>query len=417
MYQVGLVAIIGSVYFIIAAIIFWRRSDDWPALFTATTLVTFGATFPGATEAILITRTGGQMPPSFYSVVGGIVFMIFFYSLFPDGRFVPTWTRYLAFGWVAFSFYSTLYPSSSLSIGTWYGSRQALILGWLAIGVGSQVYRYRRVSSPLQRQQTKWIVSGSLVGYSVAASFIFAILFIPDLGHTGRAMILYSIAGGMVRSLCILLIPISIGFAILRYRLWNIDLLINRTLVYVPLTAILAGIYAATVALLQRLFVAITGQISDAAIVITTLVLTATFTPIKNSLQSFVDNRFKEVSGPASKLRALDSQMQSVLDVLDAQKIARKVLNVSVAAFEAQGGVVYLSHAGRNEPLYATEGWDGDAAINLNLQAGGRSIGAVSLGKRRDGQDYSKDDRERLQSTIAMLAESITLARSAKRET
>ncbi len=191
MYQVGLVAIIGSVYFIIAAIIFWRRSDDWPALFTATTLVTFGATFPGATEAILITRTGGQMPPSFYSVVGGIVFMIFFYSLFPDGRFVPTWTRYLAFGWVAFSFYSTLYPSSSLSIGTWYGSRQALILGWLAIGVGSQVYRYRRVSSPLQRQQTKWIVSGSLVGYSVAASFIFAILFIPDLGHTGRAMILY----------------------------------------------------------------------------------------------------------------------------------------------------------------------------------------------------------------------------------
>src|SRR5205085_7545154 len=83
--------------------------------------------------------------------------------------------------------------------------------------------------------------------------------------------------------------PVATGIAILKYRLYDIDLLINRTLVYIPLTGILTGLYSASIALLQKLFVATSGEKSDAAIVITTLILTSSFTPIKNGLQSFVD--------------------------------------------------------------------------------------------------------------------------------
>ena len=95
------------------------------------------------------------------------------------------------------------------------------------------------------------------------------------------------------------LIPISLMIAILRYRLWGIDLLINRTLVYVPLTAILAGIFAACISLSQKLSAALTGQQSDAATVLTTLIVVAAFDPLKHGLQQLVDKRFKETPDAA----------------------------------------------------------------------------------------------------------------------
>ena len=88
-------------------------------------------------------------------------------------------------------------------------------------------------------------------------------------------------------------LPVAVGIAVLRYRLYDIDVLIGRALVYVPLTAILAGLYAASVALFQRLFTAITGETSDAAIVLTTLILAAIFTPARKTLENAVERRFK----------------------------------------------------------------------------------------------------------------------------
>src|SRR5207253_2169850 len=87
---------------------------------------------------------------------------------------------------------------------------------------------------------------------------------------------------GLNVALAVTALPVAVGVAILRYRLYDIDLIINRTLVYVLLTAILAGVYTAVVALFQRTFVAISGQGSDLAIVMTLFVLATVFTPIKN---------------------------------------------------------------------------------------------------------------------------------------
>ena len=90
--------------------------------------------------------------------------------------------------------------------------------------------------------------------------------------------------------------------AVLRYRLYEIDTLINRTLVYVPLVGIVAGLYAGSVALLQRVFTAVTGDSSDAAAVISALALATVFTPIRNAIQSAVDRRFKaDTRPPASQ--------------------------------------------------------------------------------------------------------------------
>ena len=96
------------------------------------------------------------------------------------------------------------------------------------------------------------------------------------------------------------LVPVAVVVAVLRYRLYEIDTLINRTLVYVPLVGIVAGIYAGLVALLQRAFTAVTGDKSDAAAVISALALAAVFTPIRNALQSAVDRRFKPADSSAA---------------------------------------------------------------------------------------------------------------------
>jgi hypothetical protein len=88
-------------------------------------------------------------------------------------------------------------------------------------------------------------------------------------------------------------IPIAVGIAVLRYRLYDIDVLINRALVYIPLTAALGGLYAASVALFQRLFIAVTGESSDAAIVVTTLILAAAFTPARKALEGVAERRYR----------------------------------------------------------------------------------------------------------------------------
>jgi hypothetical protein len=127
--------------------------------------------------------------------------------------------------------------------------------------------------------------------------------FVPSL--TGLTNILAGVA--------LSAFPAAVGIAILRNRLYDIDLIINRTVVYVLLTAILAGVYTAAVALFQRTFVALSGQSSDLAIVMTLFVLATVFTPIKNTLQATVDRRIKPTSSHVANVAARVSAIDDLL--------------------------------------------------------------------------------------------------------
>jgi hypothetical protein len=160
----------------------------------------------------------------------------------------------------------------------------AVSLGLVAItilGVAAVIVRYRR-GDPTERQQQRWF----LAAVSLAA-VPFALTVLPWTG--GPQMALVAAVG-------LILVPVSVGIAVTRYRLYEIDHLISRTLVYVPLTALLAGLYAAVVSLLQRVFQSATGDRSDAAIIISTLVLASVFTPLRKWLEGIVDRRFKPPS-------------------------------------------------------------------------------------------------------------------------
>jgi hypothetical protein len=153
-----------------------------------------------------------------------------------------------------------------------------------ALGIAAVIVRYRR-GTPVERQQARWFV----VAVSLAALPLM-LSFLPGLG--GPTLLL-------ITSFGLLLVPIAVGIAVTRYRLYEIDRLINRTLVYVPLTALVAGLYAAIVALLQRVFQSVTGDRSDAAIVISTLILASVFTPLRKWLEGVVDRKFKSPSPSA----------------------------------------------------------------------------------------------------------------------
>ena len=220
--------------------------------------------------------------------------------LFPDGHLpsprwrtiawlaslavaIPTASLALAPGPFA-SLPSTVNPFGVTPLAGLAQVEEALIVLGVAVAAiacaGAPIARYRHAASE-ERQQLRWFACAS--GLLVVALFL-------NIALGGDSYILLAVS--------LALVPIAIGVAILRYRLYEIDVIINRTLVWVPLTGILGGLYAGLVALIQRVFVNVTGDKSDAAIIITTLIVAGSFTPIRRVLDTIVDRRFRAPSAP-----------------------------------------------------------------------------------------------------------------------
>ena len=175
-----------------------------------------------------------------------------------------------------------------------------LLFGLLipAVGVTVLVYRYREKLTPPEREQTKLVVWSLAVAFGaefLLLVFVFGSNLLFGTGSFYQSLRQLDELAAQVFPALFAVVPLALLIAILRYRLFDIDVVINRTLVYGPLTAILAGLFAALIRITQSLFVAVTGEKSDIAIVITTLVVTAAFHPVRMRLQKLVDAYFKEV--------------------------------------------------------------------------------------------------------------------------
>ena len=240
------------IYTALAALIFWRRSTDRMALFCAYMLVLFG----GATYTGLLDLGLRTVSPAWFWLVGGLelpaqVCVPTFFLLFPSGRFVPRWS---CWGVLIFVLYFVWYIFLTNAYLGQLSGLISLVFAVLLLGlVGLQVYRYRSVSAYRERQQTKWVVFGLSVALGGFALFlIFGNLFLPlELLNSPVAEVLIPIT---VTNSLLLFIPISIAIAILRSRLYDIDTIINKALVYGLLTAVLALLYFGLIFALQLLF-------------------------------------------------------------------------------------------------------------------------------------------------------------------
>jgi hypothetical protein len=305
-------------FFAIALLIFLRRSDDWMACYVSLTLVTFGAAIPGTTYALVSGQPIWDIPFGFLQGIGWLFLLIFAY-LFPDGRFVPTWTRPLSALWAVWVLGFFWFGHTLVAPHVWLFVLSFLIwVGWFGTGALAQIYRFAFVADPTQRQQTKWVVLGFLgaicgVLVAVVPGIVPLALhrpFEPGLG--------YQLASTAVISLTALLIPASIGIAILRHQLYDIDLIINRTLVYSTLTAILATLYFGVVIGLQALVGAVNSGASQSPVIIaaSTLGTVALFTPLRRHIQLSVDQRFYRRKYDATRtVEAFSSTLRTQTDL------------------------------------------------------------------------------------------------------
>ena len=300
-------------WFAVGALIFWRRSDDRMALLVSVFLVSFGPVTvdPTAANALISSQPAWWLPVRSVENVGDVSVVLFF-LLFPSGRFVPHWTRWLAVALIAFQVSGVLFPgvySRSPSLET---VSFLVFLGGVVSLVWSQVYRYRRFSSPEQRRQTKWVVFGTTLG--VAGTFPFQLPVDLSLVGGDTPLTLLLLKTGF--TLSFLLVPLSVSVAVLRSLLFDVDILINRTLVYGSLTTVLVAVYFGGIVLSQRLFVAFTGQRSTLVVVASTLLIAALFNPLRLRIQSFIDRRFYRRKYDARKtLEAFSTKLRDETDL------------------------------------------------------------------------------------------------------
>ena len=234
------------------------------------------------------------------------------------------WTRWVLIPSLTYWGFSTFFPSAPFNPFFHFPALDAVtflvVIGGVVV---VQVYRYKYVSTPIQRQQTKWVVYGISLGLGgflllIVVGNSFPTLF-PD-GSLPNLIATAAIYGLM------LLLPVSIGLAILRSQLWDIDTIINRTLVYGLLTAIVALLYFGLVFMSQFLLRGMINQDSPLTIVASTLVIAALIQPLRRRIQSIIDRRFYRRRYDAARIIATFTA--TLNDEVDLNKIGENLVAV-----------------------------------------------------------------------------------------
>ncbi len=276
-------------------LIFWKKSDEPFGLLFSLMLVMAG-TFnldQGIREYAAVVHS--TLPPIInqMSFIGSCLLILWY--RFPDGRFVPSWLRWAAILWVIREAGSSFFPGTPLDMYYKYWQlADGITVLFVASIIYSLAYRYRHTSDLVQTQQIKWVVLSA----SVVATMKIIPLLINLLIDRGfmtwneNVAVIWNLTYSPLWYLSVMFVGVSLGFSILRYRLWDIDFIINRSLVYASLSALLAAIFGGSLFLVS-LFVQ--GQSFIIAFGITAMIAGTSFNPTRRRLQRFVDRRFYNI--------------------------------------------------------------------------------------------------------------------------
>lgn len=294
-----------------AVLLFWRRHDERMAIIASVSLVTYGVLFLPPLDALAAAHPAWSLLVHGVQALGVESSLLLFY-ISPDGHFVPRWTRPLAILWTLWTVAGLIAPASPFNIANGrlhVTSPSGFPLPWLLLsmmwwssGILAQAVRYRHVSTPQQRQQTKWV----LVGWTVVIVFYTALalprVVFPGLSAPGPVDLLYLGLGVPSFEAVLLLAPIPITISMLRYRLWDVDVVINRALVYGFVTLALGLVYVVSIVALGTIFRSASGQDSPLAVALSTLACAWLFQPVHRHIQRGVDRRFYRHKYDAARL-------------------------------------------------------------------------------------------------------------------
>jgi hypothetical protein len=266
----------------------------------------------------------------------------------------------------------------------------------LAAASVSTLIRYRRADDVLRHQIAWFAYAGVFVVLGSVPFAWYVIVAGPTTTEGAWSATLFFL---------VLTLPsVAVGIAILRYRLYEIDRIVNRTVLYVGLSAILAGVVAAAITLTQRGFVALTGETSDIAWVFTALVATATYTPVRKWLEAIVDRRLRY----APPYHAFRGELVEVLGVLAPERAARRLAEDAVADLGAAGAEVRVDRGSGDPVVVAAGAWsDGAEVLELPIESEGRRVGSLRVAARPDGRPYDDETIAAARETVALVGEAL----------
>lgn len=390
---------------LISIAIAWRNKSDWSSLFFSTVFICYAVWVTQTLDALVL--------PSVLQVVAnltqaaGVLLAVMYFLLFPDGRFVPGWTRVSAVAWFLYCLAWGVFPTAWFSLIDPFEASFAaflilLLLGW-GLGLMAQAVRYRRADRG-QRVMTKWvmlIVAGACIGYGA--------VYLPNvlLPTSGYARTLYELFGVPIFWLLALPMPVAFGLAMQRYHLFNADLIINRTLVYGTLTACVVGIYVFVVGYLGALL-----HTEDNLLIslVATGLVAVLFQPLRDRLQRGINRlMYGERHDPYTALSRFGQHLEATLApdaVLSTViKDVAEALKAPYAAIEIERNGAYESVAATGEPV--------ESPLRLPLVYGGERVGRLILGQRAGEADFSPADHQLLDD----LARQVSVAVHATRLT
>jgi signal transduction histidine kinase len=373
----------------IASVIFWYRSDDWMAMFSALIITTIliGLSLPVLS---LGQSLGDSQNPYFLDIWFALAFglLILFLYLFPSGQFASQLTLGLA---IVVGLWLTL-GIFNRSFLPWYLPRTSYtlsIIGWVATGVFALAYRYHG-SDSFQRQQIRWIIWG--IGLS-ATGLVLEIL--PrSFSLDGPTQVLYDFVLYPLGQLFKACLPLSIAFAILRYRLWNIEIIINRMLVFASLSILTMLGYLGTVFVLQALF---TGLSNPVISFFATGLVAILFEPLRQRLQRSVNRwMYGERDDPYAVLTRLVDTLERTPEVNDVlPSIARTIGQTLKIPY-----VAILLELNEKENLVASFGEEMHDLISFPLTYRGETIGRLQLARRGPGEQFSREDLHLIENIV-----------------
>ncbi|MGN6672274.1 MAG: sensor histidine kinase [Thermomicrobiales bacterium] len=367
-----------------------KRSDEVIALLVAVFLIASNAAdFPPNLFAHLATEPVRANLHLAVTLTFAVLSLWLFF-LFPDGRFIPRWTIAVAVVWVlqsASDFYivHSIEDNGPLASGIEYAIAIAAV-------IIAQVYRYRRVSGPVQRQQTKWVLGGLgvfFVTFAAGNVYLGANGLLVDGNPTERAAIPWLIftLALTAGSLCV---PVALVVAILRYRLFAIDIIFNRALVYSGLTAAIVGLYVLIVGYLGALF-----RTGDNLVIslIATGVVAVLFQPLRAWLQRGANRLlYGERDEPYAVISRLGQRLEATL-APDA--ILPAIVETVAGALKLPYAAIALGSPASGA-IAATTGAPVPDPLHLALTYQGEPVGELLLAPRAPGEAFSAADRRLL---------------------
>lgn len=373
----------GLTHFVIAGLIIYKRPNENIAVFVAFFLVLLGSIFWPPANQVASQPEFWKTPRYIAQFLNGIAFLVFFF-IFPDGKFTPRWTRTFTMLVIPFIVGVYFLPQTILNPRTWDALPLFIFsITVITVMIHAPIHRYRNIASPTLRQQIKWIVFGistAVLGYflvALPAAFGFISL------EVGTVYGLFAVTGMM---LFFLLIPLSIGVAILRFRLWDIDPIINRTLVYGALSSLTILFYVLTVGFFASYFR--NSQTNIIISFIATGIIAILFEPLRQQLQRGVNRlMYGERDDPATVLTRLSQQLNSALAP---DSILQTIVETLSQTLKLPYAAISLLD---KEPRFtSTPNLPPSELLHLPLTYQTEHVGELTLAPRAAGESFSPAD-------------------------